>query len=166
VLQRLLECWQPSSARVMYPTDDPDRQHVEFAWHLFDTASEHSARLDLKSSIVLTVETAAVFAVFAAGDGKFFDHLHGPGLVLFRIAVVFLLLAVVLAAFVVVPAMRLPRSKLQYWQNSIDYQNLRHWDATELRGAIVKTCGSDISRSGSADRSRVFGNHARPAWRP
>jgi hypothetical protein len=131
MLHRLVERWQPRPAHDPPQPNDPVRDGLEFAWRIHDTVSDVSGSLDIKASIMLTVETAAAAALFvvATSRGNSLAELHGPRFLLLSTAAGLLLSAIILAALVVTPRLSSRWSRAQRWRDQIIYYGaLRQWE--------------------------------------
>jgi hypothetical protein len=116
-----------------HTAEEPSMQQaLEFTWNAHQAVSDWSARLDTKSSILLSLETAATVVVVAATEtGHVFARLQDLRLYAFRGGLGLLLISIALAAFVVFP--KSGQRKVHGGPSGIVYYgDVRRWDAYEL----------------------------------
>jgi Family of unknown function (DUF5706) len=164
MLHRLVERWQPRPAQDPPPTGDPLRDGLEFAWRIHDTVSDVSGRLDIKASIVLTVETAAAAALFVAvgSEASGLADLRGFRLLVLTAAAALLLSAIILAALVITPRLHLRWARARRGRDQIIYYgNLRQWEPGELSDHLV-----NLGAAGQLEvLSRQLVGYSRVVWR-
>lgn len=120
------------------PPDDPSS--VELAWKIHSAIDAWTGKADLKASIMLPLETAALgFVASQSSRGHAFSNLTGWHLCLYWSGVVILGGATLAAGAVVFPRLNAREAKRRWKDNFIYFGHLRHWEeealAAELRAA-------------------------------
>jgi hypothetical protein len=106
---------------------------VEFAWRVHTAITDWTAKVDVKASIVLALETAGFAALVAVSrDHEALSHLVGASLWLYRAGIVALVAAVSLAGAVVMPQLRSHGSKNRH-DGLIYFGHLRQQNPAELK---------------------------------
>jgi hypothetical protein len=107
---------------------------VEFAWRVHAAQETWTAKVDAKASIVLSLETAVLAALFAVQSPRLLlGRLTGWRSMVADIGVGFHVIAVVLAAAAVIPMLgRTKVHRLERTQNAIYFGHLRHWKPEQL----------------------------------
>lgn len=119
------------------PQPETATQHTrapeEFAWHVHQTLQDWTAKVDIKASIVMALETGLLSVVFAlsgpiaiaGGRSEAVFWLHRGGLLL-------LFGSTVLAGAVVFPQIRCRGSARSWRDNCIYFGHLRRWKPANL----------------------------------
>lgn len=117
---------------------DPATQQVqgssEFAWRVHEAQEAWTAKVDAKASIVLSLETAVMAALFAVqSPSLLLGRLTGWRSMLADVGVGLHVIAVVLAAAAVIPMLgRTKIHRAERMQNAIYFGHLRHWKPDQL----------------------------------
>jgi hypothetical protein len=108
---------------------------VEFAWRVHAAQEAWTAKVDAKASIVLSLETAVLAALFAVQSPRLLlGRLIGWRSMLADIGVGLHVIAVVLAAAAVIPMVgRTKLHRAEHTQNAIYFDHLRHWKPEQLK---------------------------------
>jgi Family of unknown function (DUF5706) len=121
----------------------PDGQ--EFAWRVHDALDSWTAKVDVKASIAVAIESAAFgFVVTQSGSGERFASLSGSRLDWYRAGIALLLWSVLTSLAVVMPQLRRLRSRREWRQNTIYFGHLRHWEAESLAEALRQNQRSEL----------------------
>jgi hypothetical protein len=107
---------------------------VEFAWRVHAAQEVWTAKVDAKASIVLSLETAVLAALFAVESPRLLlGRLTGWRSMLADVGVGLHVVAVVLAAAAVIPMLGRTRvHRAERTQNAIYFGHLRHWKPEQL----------------------------------
>lgn len=113
-------------------SQSPD-ESVDFAWRVHDALNEWTARVDVKASIVLALESGvlALITVLSKKHGPL-GRLSDLSLLLYRFGLFALSVAAVLSALVVTPRLRRRQTRREWRDGLVFFGHLRHWDASKL----------------------------------
>jgi hypothetical protein len=112
-------------------------RQTDFGWRVHDALGDWTGRVDVKASIVLSLEVAVFgFVVAMARPGGPWSLPVGSASGLFGAGVGVLLIAALLAAAVVFPQLRGRQAKAEWRTNYVYFGHLRRWDPTELATTI------------------------------
>ena len=113
---------------------DRDRESFGvYAWRVSQALHDWTAKVDMKASVILSVETA-IFGVILlfAGKGKPLGHLTGFSVWIFRIGIFLIILAIVAAGAAIFPQLNRREARMNWRQNYVYFGHLRHWDPADL----------------------------------
>lgn len=121
--------------RERVPASQQAQLPMEFAWRVHAAQEAWTAKVDAKASIVLSLETAVLAALFAVQSPRLLlGRLTGWRSMLADIGVGLHLIAVVLAAAAVIPMLGRTRiHRAERTQNAIYFGHLRHWKLEQLK---------------------------------
>lgn len=107
---------------------------VDSAWKIHAAQADWTAKVDVKASFALTLETAAIATVVAlSAPGRLYSSLQGPTVVgLYWIGLALLGIAAFFAIIVVTPRLKSEAARKSYPDNYIYFGHVRHWEAEEL----------------------------------
>ena len=103
---------------------------VESAWRIHGVLNDWTGKADAKASFALTIESAFLGAViaFSNKDRALGQLTDDATLWLYRVGIVALSIAVVLAAAAVMPQIRGRPARHIWRENFIYFGHLRHWN--------------------------------------
>ena len=106
---------------------------TEFAWRTHSAITDWTAKVDVKASIVLALETAIMGAVITlSGRDRPLSELHGWPLGVYRLGILLMAFGIAMAGLVVFPYLDRRGAKTQ-WRNGVIYfGHLRRWQPSEL----------------------------------
>ncbi|MDQ4143274.1 MAG: DUF5706 domain-containing protein [Actinomycetota bacterium] len=111
-------------------SDDFDR--VGFAWKVHDALDAWTNKVDSKASIILAVETGVLALVATLAKDGPLASLRGPSVIWFRLGILAIVAAIVMAGAAVFPQLRRSKIKAEWNENSIYFGHLRFWDPERL----------------------------------
>jgi len=113
------------------PAGPRHSEHV--GWQLHQVLQAWTTSVDIKASIVLTVETASLGLVVAFTDaGKPLGHLAGAELWTYRGGMALGIVAVAFAAAVVFPQLDRRTTRSRWRDNYVYFGHLAHWAPGDL----------------------------------
>lgn len=126
---------QPRSRSRTRIPEAPDT--VETAWRIHAALGDWTARVDVKASVVLTLELACLAGLLTlSGEGLLPRASHGFAFVLLWCGTGFLLGGAGCAVLVVVPRMRARHMRAETPDNFVYFGHLRSWDPARLGRAL------------------------------
>lgn len=116
------------------PTSAPE----DFAWNIHQSLQDWTAKVDIKASIIMTLEAGLSSIILAfSGPIRFPNH---PDRALFwvhRSGLVLLFVSIALAGAALFPQIR-HRASARSWQdNYLYFGHIRHWQPTELTAELL-----------------------------
>lgn len=118
-------------------SDNKSSGGLDFAWRVHDALDSWTAKVDVKASIALALESAVFgFVVALSEHGERLSGLSGSRLDWYHVGVGLLLFSVGASLAVVFPQLRRWRSRRDWRENTIYFGHLRHWDPSELAGRL------------------------------
>ncbi|KAB2349600.1 Pycsar system effector family protein [Actinomadura rudentiformis] len=117
---------------------EPEQEAFEtYAWRVHQALHDWTAKVDAKASVILTLETAMLsMIVVFAGSGKRLSRLTGLEVWTFRIGIVLLVCAIILAGSAVFPQLNRREARRNWRRNYVYFGHLRRWDPADLVNAL------------------------------
>lgn len=119
----------------------------DFAWQVHSALGDWTARVDIKASIVLGLESAALGLILALSQGA--GPLHGltrARLDIFYGGVASISLSIILAIAVVFPQLSRRRAKRTWRDNTIYFGHLRRWNDADLAQRLASANAAPLDQ--------------------
>jgi hypothetical protein len=120
------------------PATPQDERGLDFAWRTHSAIGEWTAKVDTKSSIVLSLGGVILgFLITLTARGRLLADQHGWRLFTLRTGLGVISLGVILAAYAVFPRLKRRQAKQIWKDNYVYFGHLRHWDPKKLKAALL-----------------------------
>ena len=140
---------------------------MDTAWHLHAAQMEWTGKVDVKAGFILTLDAAAVTAgVALLADGMVFHGITESWLqVPYGLSLLLFIVAALLAAWAVAPALRPGKLKEEAQVDFIYFGHARYWEADDLVEALVKRDTLPVVMRQVVRMAQITWNkHRRVAW--
>ena len=140
---------------------------MDTAWQLHAVQMEWTGKVDVKAGFILTLDAAAIATVMAlSAEGMPFYDITARWLqVPYGISLLLFVVAALLAAWAVAPALRLGKLKEEAKLDFIYFGHARHWEADDLAEALEKRDPLPVVTRQVVRMAQIAWNkHRRVAW--
>lgn len=119
---------------------EANRKAVETAWAIHAAQSDWTGRVDAKATFAFAAESAAIATVVAlTAEDRLYSHLNDQWMWnVFALALIGMIVAAGLAAWVVVPRLRKKLVDAEAHRNYIYFGHARRWNAEDLERAMLR----------------------------